>query len=271
MTHSLDPRAELGAFLRSRRERLTPAALGLPVTPRRRTPGLRRAEVAECAGVSPSWYAWLEQGRVSTSQQVLRSVARALRLDPAETAHVLSFAKDAAAPRAAPAGWVSPHLRSLVDALTPHPAMVVDPHWDLLAWNTSYAALVTDLARLPPKRRNMLWLVFCWPPCRTLLADWEPEARALLGQFRVRAARAPHDPRYAEITEAIRPDPCAARWLEERETAAFHPAVKRFHHPVAGELLLRSVKLAAVDEPGHHLLTYLPDGPKSEAALRALI
>ncbi|MFE9413488.1 helix-turn-helix domain-containing protein [Streptomyces sp. NPDC006704] len=269
MTYSSDPRVELGAFLRSRRERLAPAALGLPVTPRRRTPGLRRAEVAASAGISTSWYAWLEQGRVRTSEQVLRAVARALRLDAAETAHVLAFADDANVP-AAPASWVSPHLRSLVDALVPHPAMVIDPHWDLLAWNTSYAGLLTDLARLPPKRRNMLWLVFRWPPCRTLLADWEPEARALLGQFRARAARQPHDQRYAEIIESIRTDPDAARWLTQRETAAFRPAVKRFHHPVAGELRLRPVKLAAVDEPGHHFLAYLPDGPASEAALRRL-
>lgn len=270
VTHSPDPRAELGAFLRSRRERLAPAALGLPAVPRRRTPGLRRAEVAESAGISTSWYAWLEQGRVRTSEQVLRSVARALQLDAAETAHVLSFVEDVPPPGAAPASWVSPNLRSLVDAMLPHPAMVIDPHWDLLAWNTSYAALLTDLARLPPKRRNMLWLVFRWPPCRTLLVDWEPEARSLLGQFRARAAHRPDDPRYAEIIESIRADPCAARWLDERETAAFRPAVKHFRHPAAGELRLRSVKLAAVDEPGHHFLAYLPDDPDSEAALRRL-
>ncbi|MEV8528975.1 MULTISPECIES: helix-turn-helix transcriptional regulator [unclassified Streptomyces] len=273
MSTSPQPRAELGAFLRSRRERLAPGALGLPVAPRRRTPGLRRAEVAEAAGISASWYAWLEQGRVRTSEQVLRAVARALRLDPAETAHVLSFAEHPARdapPRGAPASWVSPNLRSLVDAMLPHPAMVVDPHWDLLAWNTSYAALLTDLARLPAKRRNMLWLVFRWPPCRALLADWEAEARCLLGQFRARAAHYPDDPRYAEIIEEIGADPCAARWLDQRETAAFRPAVKHFRHPVVGDLRLRSVKLAAVEEPGHHFLAYLPDDPAAHEGLRAL-
>ncbi|WP_338033855.1 helix-turn-helix transcriptional regulator [Kutzneria albida] len=265
------PREELGAFLRSRRERLTPGELGLPVAPRRRTPGLRRAEVAELAGISGSWYAWLEQGRVRTSEQVLRSVARALRLDEAEAAHVLSFAEENSAPSDRRARWVSMNLLSLVDSMTPNPALVIDPHWDLLAWNPSYAALLTDPARLAPEHRNLLWLVFRWPPCRDLLVDWESEARVLLGQFRAKAARSPGDPRYAEIVNAILADPDAARWYGDRETAAFHPAVKHFRHPVVGDLRLRYVKLAAVDEPSHHFLAYLPDDSAAEAGVRALV
>ncbi|MFD7018325.1 hypothetical protein [Streptomyces sp. NPDC059928] len=116
----------------------------------------------------------------------------------------------------------------------------------------------------------MLWLVFRRPPCRALLADWEAEARCLLGQFRARAAHYPDDPRYAEIIEEIGADPCAARWLDQRETAAFRPAVKHFRHPVVGDLRLRSVKLAAVEEPGHHFLAYLPDDPAAHEGLRAL-
>ncbi|WP_431042634.1 helix-turn-helix domain-containing protein [Streptomyces sp. P1-3] len=264
------PRKELGAFLRSRRERLAPGRLGLPESPRRRTPGLRRAEVAELAGISASWYAWLEQGRVRTSEQVLRAVARALRLDAVETAHVLSFMEDATAAEEPSPGWVSRNLLSLVEALSPNPAAVLDPHWDLLAWNAGYAALLTDPARLPPKRRNLLWLVFRWPPSRTLLAEWEPDARALLGQFRATAAHHPDDPRYAEIIREIMDDPDAARWYDRRETAAFRPSVRRFRHPAAGELRLRYVKLAAVDQPGHHLLAYVPDDRAAEAAVRKL-
>ncbi|WP_328316287.1 helix-turn-helix domain-containing protein [Streptomyces sp. NBC_00388] len=260
---------ELGAFLRSRRERLTPAELGLPGSVRRRTPGLRREEVAELAGISSSWYAWLEQGRVRTSEQVLRSVARALRLDADETAHVLSFLEHAA-PDEHPPGWVSRNLLTLVEALTPNPAVVLDPHWDLLAWNSGYAALLTDPARLAPKQRNLLWLVFRWAPARTLLASWEPEARSLLGQFRAKAARHPEGGRYAEITAELLADPDAARWYGRRETSAFHPAVRHFRHPAAGDLRLRYVKLAAVDEPGHHLLAYLPDDPATQQALGTL-
>ncbi|NUP44887.1 MAG: helix-turn-helix domain-containing protein [Streptomyces sp.] len=260
------PHRELGAFLRSRRERLTPAEVGLPDGPGRRTPGLRRAEVAELAGISMSWYTWLEQGRVRTSEQVLRAVARVLRLEAAETAHVLSFVEENRQP-ADPPTWVSPNLLSLVQAMAPHPAVVLDPRWDLLAWNTAYAALLTDPARLHPKQRNLLWLVFRWPPARTLLADWEDEARALLGQFRSRAARRPHDPRFAELVEELLSDSDAARWYERRETAGFQPSVRRFSHPDVGELRLRYVKLAAVDEPGHHFLAYLPDDRASEDAL----
>ncbi|MFJ4950962.1 hypothetical protein [Streptomyces sp. NPDC088760] len=146
----------------------------------------------------------------------------------------------------------------------------LDPHWDLLAWNAGYAALLTDPARLHPKQRNLLWLVFRWPPARTLLADWEQDARALLGQFRSRAARRPNDPRFAELIGELRSDGDAARWYERRETAGFQPSVRRFRHPVVGELRLRYVKLAAVDEPGHHFLAYLPDDRDSEDALRRL-
>ncbi|MFE0192764.1 helix-turn-helix transcriptional regulator [Streptomyces sp. NPDC058989] len=262
-------REELGAFLRSRRERLTPGELGLPVAPRRRAPGLRRDEVAERAGISSSWYAWLEQGRVRTSEQVLRAVARALCLDGAETAHVLSFVEDAAAVGASP-GYVSRNLLSLVESVSPNPAVVIDPHWDLLAWNAGYAALLTDPARLPPKRRNLPWLVFRWAPARTLLADWESEARGLLGQFRAAAARRPEDRRYAEIIHEITQDPDAARWYGRRETAVYQPAVRRFRHPRAGALSLRYVKLADLDEPGHHFLCYLPDDADTEAAVHRL-
>ncbi|MGW1194621.1 helix-turn-helix transcriptional regulator [Streptomyces sp. NPDC002536] len=269
-TTTSTPRRELGAFLRSRRERLSPADVGLPGSPRRRTPGLRRGEVAELAGISSSWYAWLEQGRVRTSEQVLRAVARALLLDADETAHVLSFTEDAPETGAAAPGWVSRNLLSLVEATDPNPAVVIDPHWDLLAWNAGYAALLTDPARLPPKQRNLLWLVFRWPPSRSLLAQWEPEARSLLGQFRSHAARHPGDGRYAEIVEELLADPEAARWYGQRETAAFHPAVRHFRHPVAGDLHLRYVKLAAVDEPGHHFLAYVPDDPDTATAVRRL-
>ncbi|WP_171990963.1 helix-turn-helix transcriptional regulator [Streptomyces sp. JHA26] len=263
------PRHELGAFLRSRRERLTPKDMGLADAPGRRTPGLRRAEVAQLAGVSVSWYTWLEQGRVRTSEQVLRAVSRVLRLDTAETAHVLSFVEESGPPADVPT-WVSRNLLTLVQSMAPHPAVVLDPHWDLLAWNAGYAALLTDPARLRPKQRNLLWLVFRWPPARTLLPDWEREARALLGQFRARAARRPDDPRFAELIGELLADDDAARWYERRETAGFHPSVRRFHHPDVGELRLRYVKLAAVDEPGHHFLAYLPDDRDSEEALRLL-
>ncbi|MER5974271.1 helix-turn-helix transcriptional regulator [Streptomyces sp. NPDC002055] len=263
------PEAELGAFLRSRRERLAPADVGLPETPGRRTPGLRRTEVAGLAGISTSWYTWLEQGRVRTSEQVLRAVATALRLDPAERAHVLSFLAAHRPPAAAPT-WVSRNLHSLVRAMAPHPAVVLDPHWDLLAWNDAYAALLTDPARLRPGERNLLWLVFHWPAARTLLADWEQDARALLGQFRARAARSPQDPRFAELIGTLLADPDAARWYRRRETSGFHPAVRHFRHPTAGDLRLRYVKLAAVDEPGHHFLAYLPDDDATEGALRTL-
>ncbi|MEU8685341.1 XRE family transcriptional regulator, partial [Streptomyces sp. NPDC048611] len=121
-----------------------------------------------------------------------------------------------------------------------------------------------------PRQRNLLWLVFRWPPARALLPSWEQEARSLLGQFRANAARHPEDGRYAEITGELLADPDAARWYARRETAAYHPAVRHFRHPVAGDLRLRYVKLAAVDQPAHHLLAYLPDDRTTQKALTTL-
>ncbi|MEU8828166.1 hypothetical protein [Streptomyces sp. NPDC048636] len=167
-------------------------------------------------------------------------------------------------------GWASRGLLTLVRAMAPHPAAVVDRRWDLLAWNEAYAALFTDPAWLLPEQRNLLWLLFRWPPSRVLMADWEGEARALLAQFQDRAAGSPGDPRIVALVGELMADPHAARWYGRPVVTAPPPPLRRFHHPVAGELRLRPVTLAVVDEPGHRLLAHVPDDPVSQEALRQL-
>lgn len=151
---------ELGAFLRSRRERLDPAELGLPLHGRRRTPGLRREEVAQLAGVGVTWYTWLEQGRAAgASDQVLAAVAGTLLLDGHERAHL--FALAAAEPyRPTEAPPVPAEVRAVLAQLDPFPAFVVDGRHDLVAYNRAYAVLVGDLDALPAPERNLLWLMF---------------------------------------------------------------------------------------------------------------
>src|SRR6266702_2599139 len=164
-------RGELAAFLRSRRERITPEDVGLPGGHRRRTAGLRREEVAQLAGVGVTWYTWLEQGRpINASIQVLEAVARTLRLDQAEREHLYRLAD---IPGAASAGGasaescpqVAPEVQRILDSLSPLPASVLNERFDLLAWNEPYAALWPGVVGAAPGERNTLWQCFTYPDC----------------------------------------------------------------------------------------------------------
>ena len=164
-------RAELAAFLRSRRERITPEQAGLPPGSRRRTPGLRREEVAQLSGVGVTWYTWLEQGRrINASPQVLGAVARTLLLDQAEREHLFQLADlpdAAAAAGGATSGreQVLPEVQEILDTLSPMPASVLNERFDLLAWNAPYEALWPGVTGAAPGERNILWQSFTYPDC----------------------------------------------------------------------------------------------------------
>ncbi|MEU6150446.1 helix-turn-helix domain-containing protein [Actinosynnema sp. NPDC047251] len=208
----MSTRQELGRFLRAHRALLDPADVGLAAGRRRRTPGLRREEVAALSGVGLAWYTWLEQGRVDTSRQVLDAVARALRLDADAHRHVLALAGlRAEVPAADLAG-----LRPLVDGLAT-PAAVVDRRFDVVAANAGFTALA-----LPD--RNLV-LAFTDPAWRVRTPDWEPLARTVFRQFRAQADRSPDDPRFAELLRDLpsrRGD--LAPWWECRAVLEFQAA-----------------------------------------------
>jgi transcriptional regulator with XRE-family HTH domain len=243
---------ELGAYLRSRRARLHPADVGLPTgTGRRRTPGLRREEVAELSGVGLTWYTWLEQGRpIATSEQVIDALARALRLDADEHRHLRLLA-GLPAVVADPAGdHALPRLRRLVDALTPNPASLYDRHFDYLAWNAPYAQLRHDPATLPPHRRNMVWMMFTDRTNRARMRQWEPAARAVLSQFRAAAARDPDDPRFADLVAALTAaSPEFAEWWPDYPVREFKPATVHIVHPEAGRVALDLYQMRPVEYP----------------------
>ena len=293
--HEARRRAALGAFLRSRRERLSPEDVGLaahanpgrnaPATapaaakpsPRRRTPGLRREEVALLSGVSVSWYSWLEQGRpIAASRQVLDALAATLRLTAAERRHVFELAGEAdATPAQTPAAdgcpAVGKHLRATVAALAPVPTCLLDQHWDLLVYNEAEAALYGGLDHLPPTRRNMIWLYFGWPGMREILTDFETEAWSVLAQFRASADRHLDDPRFAEIvTDICTADPDFAHRWNRHDVAAFNPALKRFTHPRFGPLTFRQTKLLAAENPDLHLVARHPADPATHRAIHAM-
>jgi transcriptional regulator with XRE-family HTH domain len=173
-------RDELAAFLRARRERITPEDVGLPPGTRRRTAGLRREELAQLAGVGVTWYTWLEQGRpINASVQVLDAIARTLRLDAVERAHLFRLADvPGAAAATADCGEcpLPAEIQQILDAL-PFPASVVTERFDLLAWNAVYAALFPRVTGAPPAERNTLLSILAHPPCCTPVADPDTAAR----------------------------------------------------------------------------------------------
>ncbi|WP_030663694.1 helix-turn-helix transcriptional regulator [Streptomyces rimosus] len=254
-----EQRRVLAAFLRSRRERIAPGDAGLPAGPRRRTPGLRREEVATLSGVSVTWYTWLEQARdITVSRQVLHSLARVLCLSPAETRHLFALAgQPLPAPAAAQAGGRT--LQRLVDALDPHPAYVIAANWDLLAWNRAEAGLIGDPAHWGDPERNLLRLVFTDPRIRTLLADWPDQARTLLEQYRAGADRHPGDPAFTRLTADLRERSAEFRtWWDTHDIAEFRPTRRVFDHPHLGRLTFDYVKLTPVDTPGVTLVSCMP-------------
>ncbi|MFH8606250.1 helix-turn-helix transcriptional regulator [Streptomyces sp. NPDC018029] len=214
---------ELGGFLRAHRERLSPGDVGLPHTARRRTPGLRREEVAALSGVSVAWYTWLEQGRVDTSRQVLDAVARALRLDDASHRHALAlagFAPGAAAPRAS----YDPNLRAMLDSWVGSPALILGPAHDILAWNGAYAEVWPDPAGLPAEQRNLLLLLVGDERHQQVLPGWESVAMDLYRHLRTRADRRPGDGAFQRLTDrlaAARPD--LDDWWACRSVGDFAP------------------------------------------------
>jgi transcriptional regulator with XRE-family HTH domain len=263
-------REELGSFLRARREATDPVAVGLRPGPRRRTPGLRREELAQLSGISVTWYTWLEQGRqISVSREVIESLARVLRMTPPEREHLFTVAGLALPPRTVGPPDVDDTLRRLVQTLDPSPAFVVNPWWDLLTYNETYSYLHGGLDARPPAERNVLWLFFATDPARSLVVNWPEEARQLVGQLRARLAQYPGDPRGPEIVAALTAaSPRFAELWQEHGTARFRGYRKEYRHPVMGPLSLDIIALATASDEQQRLIVLLPGDEATADKLR---
>jgi len=263
-------RRELAEFLRHRRERLTPEQLGLVHSGRRRTPGLRREEVAQHAGVGVTWYTWLEQARdIRVSPQVLEAVARTLQLDAHERSHLFTLAGWAPSPPEPEALSITPDVRLLLDKLLPYPALVLNARYDVLAHNAAYAALIGDLDALPPEQRNTLWLTFASPALRAATFDWETCARRVVGQFRAGMAEHVGEPAWKCMLRRLQAgSPDFARMWEQHQVLTIpEGAVKRYRHPDLGVLEFSFTNLWLSPQLGVRLSTYLPHDGATAAAL----
>ncbi|MEA1652680.1 helix-turn-helix transcriptional regulator [Nitrospirillum sp. BR 11164] len=251
-------------FLRDRRQHLDPASVGLPVGRRRRTPGLRREEVAQLADIGTAWYTALEQGRdVRPSDQVLANLARALRLTAVERDHLFTLAGRRPPARLEGASdGVDAQSLALLRRLEPDPAYIVDARWDVLAWNQGAADLFRFDAAAPAYGRNMLWRYFTRSPLPEERADWNATARALASIFRGQTAAHANDPRFRElIDDLLAASETFRRVWPGQEVRALCAGRKWVNHPVRGRQEYDFVPLALPSMPGASLMVYLACPP----------
>ena len=264
-------RHQLGAFLRARRAALRPQDVGLPqgVT-RRHTPGLRREEVAQLAGISVSWYTRLEQGKdVQLSAKALAHVAGALQLNPAQREYLVSLARgDPLAVQPARAPSVSATLQDVLDAQGDSPAYLIDAGLNLLAWNQAAIRVFgfpEDLAAAPAEQRNLLWLIFT-DDARTWLVHRDRHARLLLAQFRDASRHLVDDPWFGRFVERLKQRSAEfAEWWSRYDVERVQETEKVIQHPAVGQLTLRQTVLQVVDDSPLYLILYTP-APETDTA-----
>jgi transcriptional regulator with XRE-family HTH domain len=274
MTDLIETENLLGAYLRDRRAKLDPSALGFGGE-RRRTPGLRREEVAQRANISPTWYTWLEQGRGGApSADVLDRIARALMLTDVEREHLflLGLGRPPEA-RYRKNDGVTPRLQRVLDALEPSPALIRTATWDVIAWNRAAPVMLIDYGSLPPKERNILRYIFLHPRARAMQYDWESVARFALGAFRVDAARAGAaaeiEP-FVEELSRLSPE-FRAMWRDNDFPGVHSEAVKHIRHPVLGPLAFEYSAFSVDGRTDLSMVVYNPVTPDDAERIRSLL
>ena len=264
---------QLGAYLRNRRTRLDPETFGFPAG-RRRTPGLRREEVARRAQISPTWYAWLEQGRGGApSADVLDRIAAGLMLTEAEREHLFMLGLGRPPEiRYKPALGVTARLQRVLDALEVSPAIVKTAVWDVVAWNRAAAALLTDYSKLPREQRNILRLMFGNAQIRAAQEDWQSVARFIVGAFRADIARAGAGKEVTRLIEELtRTSPDFETLWRDSDVVAHGEGTKRIHHPEAGLLELEFSAFAVDGRPELGMVVYNPASQTTADRIRTLL
>ena len=267
--------SQLGTYLRDRRTRLDPAALGL-ASGRRRTPGLRREEVASRANISPTWYTWLEQGRGGApSANVLDRLAKGLMLTEPEREHLymLGLGRPPEA-RYQPIDGITPRLQRVLDGMALSAAIIKTVMWDVVGWNRAAALLLTDYAKLPREGRNILRLMFASDHVRARNEDWDSIARFVVGAFRADVARAGANNSAAAtelVAELSRISPDFEALWRDNDVVAHGDGVKRIHHPDAGLLSMEFSSFAVEGRPELGMIVYNPVSPTDAARFQQLL
>ncbi len=265
----------LGSYLRDRRTRLDPATFGFSGG-RRRTPGLRREEVANRANISPTWYTWLEQGRGGApSADVLDRIAKGLMLTEPEREHIymLGLGRPPEA-RYQPVDGITPRLQRVLDAMVLSPAIIKTAMWDVVGWNRAAALLLTDYAKLPREGRNILRLMFGSDQVRARNEDWDSIASFVVGAFRADVARVGANNSAAAtrlVAELSHLSPEFEALWQDNDVVARGEGVKRIHHPEAGLLAMEFSSFAVEGRPELGLIVYNPASSADAERLHSLL
>jgi transcriptional regulator with XRE-family HTH domain len=265
-------REELGKFLKTRRARLSPEDFGMPAGSRRRTPGLRREEVALLAGVGITWYTWLEQGRsINASTQVLDAVARTLRLDQAEREHLYRLAEATPLRIGANPSCVPDELKQVLASLTEQPAVVMNARMDVFESNDAHRAVFRDWHEMPCVHRNLLWCAVTEPSARKKFLNYEPEVRYMVARLRTGYGQYVGDPEWEEdIARLARMSPEFAELWERHEVAESQPRTRIFVHCDAGTLSFTWTELIAPGAGDLRLAVYTPQNEATRTGMREL-
>lgn len=258
----------LADFLRTRRARLSPSDIGLPAGGRRRTPGLRREEVAQAASMSVAYYTWLEQARdLHVSRSVLESIADALLLSADERLHLFQLADHIYVPDPLEhQECLDPLLLRMLDSQGANPTLIVGPYCDLRAWNQAACAVFGNFAALPAYERNILWLCFTRSTFRQCLVNWEEYAQEALAVFRSRSGRFVNDARFIQLIDALEhASPEFRQWWPLHDVRKVTSPRLRIEHPQVGHLELDHLTFQISAYPDLRLCVYLPD-PASDTA-----
>jgi transcriptional regulator with XRE-family HTH domain len=262
----MDQRKELGEFLQAARRRQAPEAIGFPTGSRRRTEGLRREEVAQLAGISPTWYTWIEQGRsVNVSAEALERLAQALHLTRSERAYVFELAGRRDPLGMAPESDAAAELLTAIVGDIAIPAYILGRTWDMLAWNKPAAALFTgwldQRAKDHEPPRNLLRFVFLVPAARAFIVDWETRASRIVAEFRADCRTRRDEPALARLIEELtQGSPAFARYWKQHHVMERQGGRRDFNHPRRGLVAYQQVTLQPMDQEHIKLVLLKPEG-----------
>ncbi|MBW9089964.1 helix-turn-helix domain-containing protein [Rhizobium wenxiniae] len=263
----------LGSYLKDRRAKLNPTEFGIEAT-RRRTPGLRREEVAQRANVSATWYTWLEQGRGgSPSSDVLDRLARALALTSAEREHLFLLAQHRP-PEIRHQSFepISAQLQRVLDAMTFSPAVLRTALWDVVGWNAAASVVMTDYALLPPEERNILKLIFCNARVRGHMVNWERDARSAVASFRAEAIKAARPQALqAMVDELSQASPEFSAIWQDYDIQNYGAGTKHFRHEIAGDLMMEYSSFTVDGRPDLGLVVFTPMTEADAERVRQLL